>query len=187
MPASMDYFELLGIERRFAISDQKLMAAFRAMARRIHPDRFTGQTDEARALATRLSAQLNQAVEVLKSPLLRAGYMLDLAGGPGASEVRDVPGCLLSTIMILREEIEEARRADDSKQTERLRSTISASREETFLHLANRADQLTLANDNEKREFRKLINSVKYFDNLLEELVDDPLTAAPASAGNGNA
>ncbi len=184
MPASMDYFGLLGLPRRYEISDTKLMAAFRAMARQIHPDRFTDQPEEARALSTRLSARLNQAVDALKNPLLRASYMLDLAGGPGASEVRDVPGSLLAKVMTLREEIEEAHATGDDAQIERLRSTISAYRADILEQIAARADRLATSDDEEKREFRKLINSVKYYETLLEELAADPLAAA-SGEGDG--
>lgn len=184
MPASMNHFELLGLPRRYEISDPKLMAAFRAMARQIHPDRFTDQPEEARTLSTRLSARLNQAVDVLKDPLLRASYMLDLAGGPGASEVREVPGSLLAKVMTLREDIEEAHAAGDDTRIERLRSTINAFRTEILEQISARADHLSTSDDETKREFRKLINSVKYYETLLGELAIDPLLTA-SGEGDG--
>ena len=45
--------------------------------------------------------------------------------------------------------------------------------------IAARAGQLDTANDDDKVEFRKLINSVSYFDNLLADLAADPLEAPP--------
>ncbi len=182
MPASLDYFELLGLQRQFDISDDKLMAAFRAMARRIHPDRFTGQTEEARTLSTRLSAQLNQAVGVLRDPVTRASYLLDLASGPSASDVRSVPPDVLADVMALREELEQAQTAGDQAVLERLRGTATERRANVIGQLSASADRLAAAADDEKHQFRELINSIKYFDTLLGELAVDPLAATSRHA-----
>ena len=184
-PQSADYFDLLGLERRYAIDEAELTSAFRAITRNIHPDRFTNQPDQLRLLATRLSAELNQAMRVLKDPVQRAGYLLELMGGRSATEMRDVPGTLLAEVMMLREELEEARSADNPEALiTRLRSSLEARRADTLQQIASRAEQLATSSDEEKKELRKLLNSVKYFDNLLEELVSDPL-AHETGVGDG--
>ncbi|MCH7993122.1 MAG: DnaJ domain-containing protein [Planctomycetes bacterium] len=96
VPHEASYFDLLGLQRTFAQDDARLATAFRAISRKIHPDRFAHGTEDTRLLATRLSAAVNHAYEVLKNPVRRAGYLLELAGGPDGSEMRDVPGNLLA-------------------------------------------------------------------------------------------
>ncbi|MBI4718701.1 MAG: Fe-S protein assembly co-chaperone HscB [Planctomycetes bacterium] len=178
MPSGVDHFQLLGLERTFRLDEARVKASFRALARSVHPDHFTGASGEVAALATRLSAAVNEAVAVLSDPLRRADYLLTLAGGPSAVEVREVPGSLLTEVMILREQIEEARSAGRNDELERLRATLSASRGAALETVAARADSLPQASLEERREFRKLLNSIRYYDNLLSEVSVDPMHAA---------
>ena len=179
IPQSADYFDLLGVERCYGIDQAKLTAAFRALTRNIHPDRFSNQPDQVCALSTRLSAELNQAYSVLKDPVQRADYMLEQAGGPSAAQVRAVPGNLLAEVVMLREEVEQARADGNEAVLDHLRSTVTERRRAALQDIAARAGQLDTANDDDKVEFRKLINSVSYFDNLLADLAADPLEAPP--------
>jgi molecular chaperone HscB len=177
-PQTADYFDLLGLERRYAVEETRLDAVSRALARNVHPDRFAGQPEEVRTLAIRLSAEVNQAIDVLRDPVRRAGYMLELAGGPSATEVRDVPPELLTDVMTLREQIEEARSSGHRDTLEHLRATINTRRAEILKRIAERADQLATSDDESKQEVRRLLNSVKYYDNLLKDLAVDPLASA---------
>lgn len=175
VPKAADYFVVLGVERVFDLDLIKLRAAFRAISRNIHPDRFGGQATEMISMATRLSAEVNQAYATLTDPARRANYILELAGGPSAVDVRDVPGSLLAEVMMLREEIEEARDANDQECLDRIRDSLADRREETLRRVAETADALATTDDDTKTEFRKLLNSLKYFDNLLADLASDPL------------
>jgi len=183
-PQSADYFDLLGLQRRYAIDEAQLAAAFRAITRYIHPDRFAAQTDEVRTLSTRLSAELNRAVSVLRDPVQRAAYLLELAGGPSAVEVRDVPGEILTEVMTLREQGDAARSASNTEAIRRLRTTVEARRDQIMGHIADKAAQLPDCADDEKKALRRLLNSVKYFENLCAELAPDPLAPARRT-GNG--
>lgn len=183
-PQSADYFDLLGLQRNYVIDESQLTAAVRAISRKIHPDYFADQPPEVRKLATRLSAEVNQALSVLKDPVQRAAYMLELAGGPSAAEVRDVPSDLLAEVMVLREQVDEAQSSHDGEPVEQMRSSIQARRAEALEQIASRADQLAAHSDEEKKEFRRLLNSLKYFDNLLEQVAADPL-ARTSGVDNG--
>jgi molecular chaperone HscB len=182
-PQTADYFDLLGLPRKYAIDEQQLASAFRAITRYIHPDKHAVQTDEVRALSTRLSAEVNRAASVLRDPVQRAAYMLELCGGPSAVEVRDVPPSFLAEVMELRERIDEARAADNATSMTELRGEIEARRADTMKQIIERADSLAAAYDDERKSYRKLLNSIRYFDNLLAELVADPLAQ---STGTGH-
>ena len=107
IPKSVDYFELLGLDHRYDIDLSRLDDRFLSVSRHIHPDYFTNAGEEMGHLSTRLSAEINEALKVLKDPVLRAGYMLELSGGPSASDDRSVPPEILSESVMLREEIEQ--------------------------------------------------------------------------------
>ncbi len=177
VPQSADFFDLLSIGRTFHLDEGLLARAYRSIARQIHPDRFGGDSIEAGNLSTRLSAQVNQAFATLRDPVKRAAYILEIAGGPSAAEVREVPGALLGEVMMLREEIEQAQAKGDDAAIARHRGAIAKRRDETLEEIAGRADGLWEASDEDKKGFRVLLNSIKYFDNLLTELAVNPLAA----------
>lgn len=182
-PDDFDYFELFGVPRKYEMDAGRLTAAFRAVARQIHPDRFAAASEESRTLATQLTARINEAYALLSDPVARANYLLELAGGPSAIEVRDVPGTLLMEIMELRERIEEARAAGDHEAMTAIRSSVLEQKQQTLDAIAARADALATADEARKKEFRKLLNAMRYFENLMDELAVDPLatTGTPAS------
>ncbi len=174
-PRSADYFDLLGLKRRYSIDDAQLTAAFRALTRNIHPDRFTDQPEEMRSLSTQLCAEINQALIILKDPVQRAAYMLESAGGPSAVELREVPGNLLAEVMIVREQVEVARFAGDDRALNRVRISLQTRRTEILRQVAEQADRLAACSDEQKKEMRRRLNAIKYLDNLLDELTVDPL------------
>jgi len=177
LPDGVDFFDLLGVERNYRMDDARLTTAYRSLARNIHPDRFAGASDSSGSLATRLSAEVNQAYNVLRDPVLRADYLLCKAGGPDATTVRDVPGDLLAEVLMIREEMDAARSEGDAAALERLRASLADRREATVEQLGIDAARLAAADDAARREFRKRINSIKYFDNLLSDLAVDPLAS----------
>jgi len=154
------------------------------MARAVHPDRFSGATDEVRTLATRLSAELNQAYDVLSDPVRRADYLLEIAGGPSAAEMREVPGDFLADVMMLREEIDQAKIAGDDEALQRHRATIAARRQETLRQIAVHAESSAALDETNRKALRRLLNSMKYFDNLLTELAVDPFAVSARTAND---
>lgn len=176
IPQTANYFDLLGLPQQFDLDGEKLSDTYRAIARNIHPDRFAGQATEMDLLATKLSAQVNEAWRVLKDPVRRAEYLLELANGPSAADCREVPGDLLARVMMLREDLEEARDQSDEQTLTSLRCSIQDERDHAFDNIAKRANDLSLANDTEKKAFRQLLNSIKYFDSLLADFASDPLS-----------
>ena len=183
-PEALDYFQLLGLERRYDLDERRLGEIYKSVARHIHPDRFTSAPEEVRRLATKLSADVNNALTVLQDPVRRAAYLLDLAGGPTASEDRSVPGNLLAEVMTLREEIGEAQLEGDADTLQRMHTEVSQQRRDALAEVATLADGLEDATDDAKRTLRRLINAVKYYDNLLAELNLEPHEHA---AGQGDA
>lgn len=179
---NLDYFQLLNLRPTFTIDEASLNNAFRAATRLIHPDRFANADDAAKSTAIRLSALLNEAARTLKDPLLRAEYLLKLAYGPDAITVRDVPKNLLVDVMMMREQLEEARASGDHQTLNDLRESIQLRRQKTLDLLAQSADSLAHTSDEAKREFRIQLNAMKYYDNLLDDLAVDPLAPKTGAA-----
>lgn len=80
MNAPIDHFELFELSRCFHIDLNLLAERYRAVQAKVHPDKHAAGSDQERLLAMQQSAQANDAYQCLKSPLLRAAYLLEISG-----------------------------------------------------------------------------------------------------------
>ena len=94
-----DPFGVLGLPRRFGLSDSEIESAFLARLAGAHPD-LAGESSSMDAAA------LTEARATLDDPERRAGALLVLLGGASASEDRSLPDGFLMEMMELREAIE---------------------------------------------------------------------------------
>lgn len=128
-PGQADHFARLGIDRHFQIEAADLDRHYFGFQRNLHPDRFARRSAKERAIAESQSASLNQAYEILKEPLTRAAYLLELAGirSPTAHAATVDDEELLSEAMENREALMEAETVEavDALTAKALASSIS--------------------------------------------------------------
>lgn len=174
--SEVNHFQRLGLRPTFKIGPNDLETAYLAWSRELHPDYFQLRPAQDQHLSLTLSAALNDAYQTLRDPFRRAEYLLHLAGGPTASQQRDMPPDFLEEVLELRMEIEEARESGgDPSAIEALRNRLESQRsaamdavERVFapLDAGGSLDQAALA------DARQTLNTVKYLDGLLRELDD---------------
>lgn len=75
-----DYFNLFGIKRHHQVDIHDLTSRFRNIQSQIHPDKFSGKTDEEQELSSEWSSLTNKAYKTLQGPLERGEYLLELHG-----------------------------------------------------------------------------------------------------------
>lgn len=108
-PAGPTHFEVMGLERSFHVDREQLESAYKALQKQFHPDRFAQAGEAERAAAEEQSARVNEAVAVLRSPLRRAGYWMQLNGIPVLEEdQRMADAATMMEVMEVSEELEEA-------------------------------------------------------------------------------
>lgn len=73
-----NYFDLFGIPQSYDIDRQELDKSYRALQQVSHPDRFVNQPTEFQRKAVQQTAYITEAHKTLKSPVLRACYLLQL-------------------------------------------------------------------------------------------------------------
>lgn len=79
---------------------------FLELQKEVHPDRFASHTEQEKRLAMQWATLVNTANEVLKSPLKRAVYLLELKG-ISLEENPQLPAGFLMEQIELREKLEE--------------------------------------------------------------------------------
>lgn len=104
-----NHFVRLGLPIQYSIQPAELERRFLVLARGLHPDQFSLRPAEERSLAGDLSAQLNDSFKVIRDPLLRAEYLLELEGGPTRDQEKKTPPDFLMEMLELNEQIEEAK------------------------------------------------------------------------------
>ena len=107
MDLNDDYFTLFDLERSFTLSGEALSSRYRELQRQYHPDRFAHDPDQQRQ-AVEWTAHLNQAYQTLASPVLRAAYLLELAGQPVSLNTSIADHDFLMSQLELREQMDEA-------------------------------------------------------------------------------
>ncbi|HKQ48554.1 MAG TPA: Fe-S protein assembly co-chaperone HscB [Phycisphaerae bacterium] len=169
-----DYFELFGLPRGYDIDARDLGSRYLSISRNIHPDKFAIGDPSMQAFALRASAAVNRAYEVLGDPRHRAEYLLETAGGQSAAQDKRVPTDFLSRVMLLREEIEDAKAGGDTATLDTLQGQVSRERGETEARIAKLCAALPGGSPDTRDELRQQLNALKYLDNLLMQFAPTP-------------
>src|SRR5437868_4529239 len=106
--ADKNYFELFGLPVSFDLDLADLTERYRGLARTTHPDRFAGGSDQERRVAMQTTASINEAFRILKDPIARGRYLLELRGvrlNAESETVRDTS--FLAEQIELREQLED--------------------------------------------------------------------------------
>ncbi len=167
-PDGLNFFQIFELPATFDLDLAELRRRYLRSSRAIHPDHH-GACPAAAALSLRTSARLNEAYRVLGDPLLRADYLLELAGGRSSAADKSVPQEVLAQTLMLQEEIEEARLASDPARLSAARAEVQARRDQALNLSAELARQLP-ATEPVRQQLRQKLNSVKYYQKLFERL-----------------
>jgi molecular chaperone HscB len=114
----MNYFELFNLSPSFEIDPVALSQTYQTLQKLTHPDKFATASEREKLLSVQKNAQVNDAYQVLKSPLSRAEHMLELRGLELKHEqqtIQDTP--FLMQQMEWREELEDIGSQSDPLST----------------------------------------------------------------------
>ncbi|HLU68924.1 MAG TPA: Fe-S protein assembly co-chaperone HscB [Kofleriaceae bacterium] len=114
-----DFFQVLGLPRRFALDPAELERSYLERSREVHPDRQAGGSAEQRIGAAGAAMLVNQAYRALRRELPRAEHLLELEG-VAIGDNEPVAPELLAEMLELREELAERKAAGDRAGLDRL-------------------------------------------------------------------
>jgi molecular chaperone HscB len=110
-----DHFSLLGLPRKLWIEMSSLEQKFLQLSWKLHPDNFVKAASDEQERALKQSSQLNDAYRVLRDPVARVEYLLELEGARKEGEQKQqAPPELLEEVFELNESLDELREAKDS-------------------------------------------------------------------------
>jgi molecular chaperone HscB len=118
---SVNYFSLFNLPEQYAIELDLLESNYRAIQSASHPDRFVTCTSAEKLQSMQTATLANEAYLTLKSPALRAAYLLGLQGINATSETNTkMPHDFLMQQMEWREAMEDAKDAKNLGDLEQL-------------------------------------------------------------------
>src|ERR1700758_5526896 len=110
-----DYFAVFGLPRKLWIEMSLLEQKFLQLSWKLHPDNFVNASESERALSLKRSSELNDAYRVLRDPVGRVEYLLEIEGERKEGEKKQqAPSELLEEVFELNESLDELREAKES-------------------------------------------------------------------------
>ena len=171
-----DYFSLLGLTRQFAVDEKELQQKFFALTRHVHPDKHGGENPEMQQLSLAITAAVNDAYRTLKDPYTRGTYLLELMGGKSSADDKSVPDGFLGTMMMMQEELADAKAAGKTAEISHLREVLQNQFDGLVKRIAALFDQCEDAvacqaiRADLLDEIRKQLNATSYVKKLLSQV-----------------
>lgn len=157
-----DHFALFGLQPRFELDTEALSSAWRRLQALVHPDRFAGAGAAQARLAMQWSTLVNTAYRTLLDPLARAAYLCELRGAPiDAERNTAMPADFLHEQMRWREELDDARDADDAQALRTLAARVEQRRAQVLQDLARRLDHAPAEGGARERAAREAADDVR--------------------------
>ena len=170
-----DHFTLFGLPQAQALDLASLENSFRAIQAKVHPDKHAHAADSDRRMAMQWATRVNEAFQTLKSPGLRARYLLGLLGhDPQIESNTAMPTEFLMDQMELREAVMDARAGADEAALDAVRNRLLGEIKADYVRLADLIDI--------RKDFgaaAMLVRQLMFQEKLLHE-IDDALEAVTA-------
>src|ERR1700686_3069074 len=110
--AKGDHFSLFGLPRKLWIEMSALEKKFLELSWKLHPDKFVNASAQEQERSLKGSSDLNDAYRVLRDPVARVEYLLELEGMRKEGEHKQqAPPELLEEVFELNESLDELRAA----------------------------------------------------------------------------
>lgn len=156
-----NFFRLLNLSVSFDIDREKLNNNYHEIQKSIHPDNYANSSALERRISVQKAAQVNDALQTLKSPLLRSIYLLSLYGIELAENNTTVDPAFLMEQMELRESLAQVAVKDDPfAELDKILDDVKSRIKMLIADLSSRFQQLLL-NKYEQSEQQKLLQDIK--------------------------
>lgn len=169
-PASFDsrknHFQLFGLAQSYQIDTAQLEQQYRALQALVHPDKSAHLPDTEQRVAMQRATVVNEAYQILRSPLRRARYLLSLHGVDIQEENNTVmPLEFLMAQMEWREAVAEAQQARDAAALAQLEARLQRETRELEAQLAAKIDT-----EKDYAAAAGAVRELRFMERLAEEI-----------------
>ena len=156
-----NYFELFSIDVSFSIDLELLESTYQQQIAKFHPDKFATHSDKEKSLALQNTSLINTAFDTLKSPLLRATYLLELQDIDAFDEKdTQMDVAFLMSQIELREQLESIESNKDELELDDFVENINQKVSQNIEQI----EQLFVVNDLDK--IKNLVRELKFYVQL---------------------
>jgi molecular chaperone HscB len=114
-PEKLDHFALFDLPRKLWIEMAPLEQKFLQLSWKLHPDNFVNASAEEQERSLKRSSAVNDAYRVLRDPVARVEYLLEIEGARKEGEHKQqAPPELLEEVFELNESLDELRDTKES-------------------------------------------------------------------------
>jgi molecular chaperone HscB len=165
-----NFFELFSLVKNFNTDLSKLELAYQRQVGKFHPDKFATATDKEKNLALQNTSLVNAAYDTLKSPLLRATYLLELEG-INAFDEKDtqMDVAFLMSQIELRESLEVIESSKDEIELDDFIENITSK-------IRMNINKISTAFDSDYDQIKNLVRELKFYEQLnlhAKQLMDE--------------
>jgi molecular chaperone HscB len=164
---SSNFFALFALPVSFDIDMTQLAARYRALQSTVHPDKFVNAGEAERRLSMQMAVRVNEGFHILKDPLARARYLLELQNIELNEQDIAFDNVFLMEQMELRECLSEVRASADPQQ--RLQQVMQDIAVRSRSLMASLAEQLQKGDAETLQQAKDLIHKLQFFRRLEEE------------------
>jgi len=164
--AGQSHFQLFGLAQSYRLDKARLEQQYRAMQALVHPDKSAHLPDTEQRLAMQRATLVNEAYQVLRSPLRRARYLLSLHGVDTQEDNNTVmPPDFLMEQMEWREAVAEAQQARDIEALARVEARVQHETRELEARLAVKIDA-----EKDYASAADAVRKLRFMEKLAEEI-----------------
>jgi molecular chaperone HscB len=169
-----NFFTLFALPVSFDVDLDLLQSRYRELQRAVHPDRYATASDAERRLSVQMAARINEGLQVLKDPLARARYLLELRGVALNDAETALDHEFLLEQMELRERLDAIRDGEDpATRLARLRQDIRARNQELTAQMAAGLRQDDRPSLGRAREAMRKLQFFRRLEQELDELDEE--------------
>ncbi len=187
-PERLDHFALFDLPRKLWIEMNGLEQKFLQLSWKLHPDNFVNASPEEQERSLKRSSEVNDAYRVLRDPVARVEYLLQIEGARKEGEHKQqAPPELLEEVFELNESLDELRQAKEGgADLAALKSRLETA-QQNFQQKLGEVDELLQvaaqqwdaaleaeAGDNDRRavmvRLNQLLNRRSYIRNLVRNV-----------------
>jgi molecular chaperone HscB len=166
LESRQNHFELFGLAPSFRIDKAQLDQQFRALQSLVHPDKSAHLPDTEQRLAMQRATLVNEAYQIVQSPLKRARYLLQLQGVDTQEESNTaMPLDFLMEQIEWREAVSEAQAKRDAQALDELETRMQ---QETRSLEAQLEDNIDVTYD--YAAAAGLVRKLRFMEKLAEDI-----------------